>query len=266
MINCKEFCKVRKEKIAATTQGLNKKLIIFQVGYNEASTRYVRNKMKDCAEVGIVSNLVQFSLELSEEEIVEEVSYVIQSNQGPDTYFMVQLPLPSYMDEKRILELIPADKDVDGLTSKTDFTPCTPKGVMMILEDIKEDVAGKHVVVIGRSHLVGKPLVNLLIEKQATVTCINSKTNPDTFKFLLKSADIIVSAVGKRNLLTKENTLPCQTIIDVGINFDEDGKMCGDCNKELYDINEKITTVPGGVGLYTRVALLDNIKGEHKWR
>lgn len=261
MINCKELVSKRKEDIKERVFNMQKvpKLVIFQVGNNEASNRYVKHKLTDCEYVGIDARVVNFDENIHLEHMVEIIKDTI-SETGEAAY-MVQLPLPEHIPTDYITNLIPPMYDVDGLSDYSQFTPCTPKGIMMLLDAINEDVKGKHVVVLGRSKLVGKPLVNLLIDKQATVSCLNSQTCTKDRKSLMVGVDVVITAVGKEDSLTMEDLKdsPDVTIIDVGINFDDDCKMCGDCDKEIYEHIDEVTPVPGGVGLYTRLALLENI-------
>lgn len=259
MIDCKTPVAKRKADIKKRVEESIRtpRLVIFQVGDNEASKRYVKHRMADCKEVGIDAELVWLPEDFTTDEIAEHIKYIIQNIGG--SAYMVQLPLPKHINTDYITNLIPPIYDVDGLSDYSMFTPCAAKGVMMLLDDIGEDVRGKHVVVLGRSKLVGKPLVNLLIDRQATVSCLNSQTQDGDRYAVTQRADVIISAVGIKDSLTPRNVCIGATIVDVGINFDENGKMCGDCTKEVYDWNNKVTPVPNGVGLYTRVALLENI-------
>lgn len=259
MIDCKTPVAKRKADIEQRVEELGRtpRLVIFQVGNNEASKRYVKHKLADCKEVGIETELVWFPEDITEFALADRIKNKIRLDK--ESGYMVQLPLPEHIDTDYITNLIPPTNDVDGLNDYSRFTPCTPKGVMMLLDDIGEDVRGKHVVVLGRSKLVGKPLVNLLIDRQATVSCLNSRTQQLDRWEILHNADIVILAVGKLNSLESEEVSFEAVIVDVGINFDENGKMCGDCSEWVYLSNKQTTPVPNGVGLYTRVALLENI-------
>lgn len=264
MINCKEFVLKRKETIKGVIDRHSTKpsFCIVQVGNNEASNRYVRNKINDCREVGIEARLVKLPEDVTTEGIITKINKVVRGakhNKDCGMSMMVQLPLPSHIDDRAVLDSVPVEYDVDGLSDGSKFTPCTPKGVTMLLDDLNYDVKGKLVTIIGKSDLVGKPLINLMLDRQATVASLNSSTNQMYFDELVQHAHVVVSAVGRRNLLDSKIINPNQLVIDIGINFDEDGKICGDCNKELYDTVDMITPVPAGMGLYTRVALLENI-------
>lgn len=257
MISCKDYhtncMEAIKEKISHMEN--KPRLLIVQVGNNEASNRYVRNKVKDCEAVGVEADVVKFS---DRTGIQELKSY------NWDTPFydgiILQLPLPEQIDEQAAKKLIPPELDVDGFNS--DMTPCTPRGIMDWLHYNGVNLDGKNVTIIGRSELVGKPLAELMLKENATVTLCHSHTK-DIGEHL-DNADIIVSAAGKRNVITHEQVEFCKNepiVIDVGINFDDDGKLCGDCNEDVWDYGmvSYVTPVPGGVGLLTRVAMLDNL-------
>ena len=221
------------------------KLLIVQVGNNEASNRYVRNKMKDCEEVGIFCHLEKFEEGTPQTMIHQTLSSLQKMYDG----VMIQLPLPAGYDNS-LLNVIDKEKDVDGLKPMSKFNPCTPLGIMKYLEHCEYDLTGKNVVICGRSEIVGKPLARLMEEKNATVSLLHSHTRNHHDYYDI--ADLIVTAVGKPGFL---NCYPIRVpVIDVGINF-VDGKLVGDCiNTEHRDV----TPVPGGVGLLTRCALLQN--------
>lgn len=224
------------------------KLAIIQVGDNEASTRYVRNKIKDCEAVGIDAQWYGFEDSMTTEELKWEVEALVPFYDG----IIVQLPLPSQINEKQVLAAIPKEKDVDGFRTDSLFNPATPLGIMNYLTYCGFNFKGANVTVIGRSDIVGKPMARLLLEQDATVTICHSKTK--CLYQHISNADLVVCAVGKAKFL---NCYPIHIpVIDVGINFDAEGKMCGDC----YNIeNRDVTPVPGGVGLLTRCALLENV-------
>lgn len=259
IINCKDKATRIKYEIREEVSKLEKKphLCIIQVGENEASNRYVRNKIRDCEFVGMDYTKKVFPEDATTEEVVQ---FVQKMNENSDINgIIVQLPVPKTMDKTQILSSIAPEKDVDGLTKNSPFIPCTPKGIMTILED--EYLSGKHAVIINRSDLVGKPLINLLLDKDMTVTVCHSKTPEYKMHELCRQADLIISAVGKgvnkifRTLGSfKDNAI----VIDVGINFDINGKICGDLKTDYFSEKVNITPVPNGVGLMTRVSLLQN--------
>lgn len=223
-------------------------LAIVQVGAIEASNRYIRNKIKDCQEVGINAHHYAYEKEISEDEFLLEVKDLCEHYNG----VIVQLPLPDHIDAKKVAAAIDPIKDVDGFHPLSPYKPATPLGIMNYLQDNGINLEGKHVVIIGRSEIVGKPLAAMMTDANATVTLCHSRTK--NLWTHIQEADLIVSAVGKAKFLN------CYAIhvpvIDVGINFDEDGRICGDCyNTE----NRDVTPVPGGVGLLTRLALLENV-------
>lgn len=258
MIDCKSIVAEIKEELKEQIKGLRitPHLCVIQVGDNPASNAYIRGKGKDCEEVGIKFTHIKLDENIKKYALIEEVrKLVVTFNYS---HMMVQLPIPfSKEDTQEILESIPGYMDVDGLTWGSDYTPCTPLGVMKILEKINYDLEGKRVVIINRSDLVGKPLINLMLEKNATPIVCHSHTRD--LDQLIGIADVIITAVGKKDFLNIENVNPHQCIIDVGITRDENGKICGDCSKELYDIVDLITPTPGGTGLFTRLMLLENI-------
>lgn len=227
---------------------------ILVVGNDPASERYVRNKIKDCKEVGIETVLDCLPIDCTTDFFL----FKLRELDCKCDYIIVQKPLPrnieEYFNSIKEVELKP-EKDIDALTKNSIFKACTPYGMIDYINHLGIDLTGKNCVVIGRSELVGKPLAKLLIDNDATVTLCHSKTK-DIYKFC-KFADIIFCAVGKSRFLDCSRVNPFATIFDVGINFNEDGKMCGDCyNVVSY---QDITPVPGGVGLLTRFALIKQI-------
>ena len=224
------------------------KLAIIQVGNVEASNRYIKNKVKDCQEVGIEAHVYGYPTDITEIELVDEIEDLVEHYDG----IIVQLPLPQHIRSSVATAAIPKEKDVDGFRSDSWFKPATPKGIMDYLKYCGFDLCGKDVVIIGRSEIVGKPLAKMMTDADATVTLCHSKSkNIDRY---LKNADLIISAVGKANFLNCEDIyIP---VVDVGINFNEEGKLVGDCYNAA---GRNVTPVPGGVGLLTRAALLDNV-------
>ena len=247
--NIKEYTKELKEQFKERIAAIGDapKLAIIQVGNVEASNRYIKNKVKDCKEVGIIADVYQYPEDITEIELCENIKLDQPHYDG----VIVQLPLPPHIREKAVVAAIDPEKDVDGFHSDSPYAPATPGGIMKYLRACGFDFTGKHVVIIGRSNIVGKPLARLMTDADATVTLCHSKSKIHDFIY---SCDLIVTAVGKAGFL---NCYPIHVpIIDVGINFDENGKLVGDCfNTE----GRNVTPVPGGVGLLTRAALLDNV-------
>ena len=244
--------------------GSKPKLVVFYVGEDKASAIYVNNKKKACNQLGILSEVVRLSEEISEEDLIKAVNEKV--NDGSVNGILVQLPLPKKFDEKKILSLIPWYKDVDGLTEKNvarlvlneeGIFPCTPMGVVDLMKYYNIDPCGKNVVVVGRSILVGKPLMMLLTNLNATVTLCHSRTQH--LDEITRRADIIVMAIGKPRFLTQNMVNKDSVIFDVGINRLDDGKICGDCDFEnLIDNVQAITKVPGGCGPMTIAELMKN--------
>lgn len=228
-------------------------MAVIQIGNNEASNRYIKNKKKDCDEVGIKCEWYYYPEEITTEQLILEIKDLQDYVDG----LIVQMPLPNHINETAIKLAINSNKDVDGFHPMTLFEPCTPKGIIDYLDYCRFSFEGSNVLVIGRSDIVGKPMAKMLTEKNCTVTLAHSKTK-NLWRHI-EMADLVICAVGK------EKFLNCYAIhvpvIDVGINFDENGKLIGDCyNTE----NREVTPVPGGVGLLTRVALLENVVKAHK--
>lgn len=251
LIDIKDYAKQWKEELRSAVQESAHQvpsLAIVQVGSNEASNRYVRNKLRDADEVGIHGFLYSCPEGITQQKLMQVVEDAVERNDA----VIVQLPLPPHLDKDRIAKLIPPEKDVDGFRVDSWFKPCTPKGIVRYLRACGFPFSGANVVVIGRSDIVGKPLAQMLVDEDCTVTLCHSKTK-DLWPHI-ENADLVITAVGKAGFLDcgKINV----PVIDVGINFDEEGKMCGDCwNTEGKDV----TPVPGGVGLLTRCALMDNV-------
>jgi len=269
LINGVELSKTIRSKVSLKTQELKNKgitpgLAVIIVGENPASQVYVRNKVKACEEVGFFSSLDKYSADISESELLDHIEKL---NSNPKIHgILVQLPLPEHINSTRIIEAIDPIKDVDGFHISSagalvkgipGFWPCTPFGCIKMLESINYDLKGKHAVVIGRSHIVGKPMALMLLDKNATVTICHSSTV--NLKEITLQADVIVAAVGKINILTKDMVKPGAVVIDVGMNRDHQGKLCGDVDFEgVSEIASYITPVPGGVGPMTITMLLQN--------
>ncbi len=249
---------------ALRTRGIVPGLAVVLVGENPASQVYVRNKVKACLDNGLHSVLEQYPVTLSEAELLARVDAL---NRDPAIHgILVQLPLPAHIDAQKVIEAISPDKDVDGfhvasagalMVGQPGFWPCTPYGCMKMLESIGYELKGKHAVVIGRSNIVGKPMALMLLQKNATVTICHSGTQ--NLKALTLQADVVVAAVGKRNVLTADMVKPGAVVIDVGMNRNEAGKLCGDVDFEVVkEVAGWITPVPGGVGPMTITMLLVN--------
>ena len=249
---------------ALKAKGITPGLAVVLVGDNPASQVYVRNKVKACEDNGLYSVLEKYDASLSEADLLARVEAL---NKDPAIHgILVQLPLPGHMDAQKVIEAISPSKDVDGfhiasagalMTGMPGFWPCTPYGCMKMLESIGYDLRGKHAVVIGRSNIVGKPMALMLLQKNATVTICHSAT-PD-LKAMTLQADVIVAAVGKRNVLTADMVKPGAVVLDVGMNRNEDGKLCGDVDfASVEQVAGYITPVPGGVGPMTITMLLIN--------
>lgn len=239
-------------------------LTVVLVGENPASQVYVRNKIKACEEIGIKSSLVKLPSETAETELLEVLQKL---NDDPNVDgILVQLPLPKHLNEQKVIETIRADKDVDGfhvanvgsvVTGIGGFRSCTPYGIIKMLEAVNYPLTGANALVIGRSNIVGKPMAIMLLEKNATVTIAHSRTK--NLKELALQADVIVAAVGKEKVVTADMVKPGAVVIDVGMNRNALGKLCGDVDtEEVAKVAGFLTPVPGGVGPMTIAMLLVN--------
>jgi len=255
---------VTQRAAALRGRGLTPGLAVVLVGDNQASQVYVRNKVKACHESGLHSVLEQYPATMTEAELLARVDVL---NNDPTIHgILVQLPLPAHIDAQKVIEAISPAKDVDGfhvasagalMVGQPGFWPCTPYGCMKMLESIGYDLRGKHAVVIGRSNIVGKPMALMLLTKDATVTVCHSATKD--LKAMTLQADVIVAAVGKRNVLTADMVKPGAVVIDVGMNRNDEGKLCGDVDfAGVSQVASHITPVPGGVGPMTITMLLVN--------
>ena len=249
---------------ALKARGIQPALSIILVGEDPASQVYTKHKVNDSTETGLRATLERFPADLPESELLARIDAL---NRDPAVHgILVQLPLPRHMDSSRVIEAIAPEKDVDGfhiasagalMVGRPGFWPCTPFGCMKMLESIGYDLKGKHAVVIGRSNIVGKPMAMLLLGKNATVTICHSATRD--LKAMTLQADVVVAAVGKRHLLTADMVKPGAVVIDVGMNRDDEGKLCGDVDFDgVKHVAGWITPVPGGVGPMTRAMLLVN--------
>ena len=270
IINGKEVSAAVRQNIAVAvkemkdTTGVTPGLAVILVGNNPASAVYVRNKHKACVEVGMNSYEITMPEDTAEETLLAKID---ELNANPDVHgILVQLPLPKHISEDKVINRISPEKDVDAfhptnvgkiVSGKYSFLPCTPAGIMELLEYYNVDISGKECVVIGRSNIVGKPMGLLLLAKNGTVTICHSRTKD--LKEVTKRADILVVAIGKANFVTADMVKPGAVVIDVGINRLESGKLCGDVDFAAVEpIASMITPVPGGVGPMTITMLLQN--------
>lgn len=255
---------VARRAAALRARGITPGLAVVLVGDNPASQVYVRNKVKACEDNGLCSVLDKHPATLSQADLLARIDTL---NNDPAIHgILVQLPLPAHIDAQKVIEAIASEKDVDGfhvasagalMVGQPGFWPCTPFGCMKMLESIGYDLRGKHAVVIGRSNIVGKPMALMLLQKNATVTICHSATA--NLKAMTLQADVVVAAVGQRNVLTADMVKPGAVVIDVGMNRDDSGKLCGDVDFEgISQVAGYITPVPGGVGPMTITMLLVN--------
>ncbi|RQO81466.1 bifunctional methylenetetrahydrofolate dehydrogenase/methenyltetrahydrofolate cyclohydrolase FolD [Acidovorax sp. FJL06] len=255
---------VAQRAAALKTRGVTPGLAVVLVGDNPASQVYVRNKVKACEDSGLHSVLEKYDADMTEAALLARVDAL---NNDPAIHgILVQLPLPKHIDAQKVIEAISPAKDVDGfhiasagalMTGMPGFWPCTPYGCMKMLESIGYNLKGKHAVVIGRSNIVGKPMALMLLGQNATVTVCHSATQD--LKAQTLQADVIVAAVGKRNVLTADMVKPGAVVIDVGMNRNDEGKLCGDVDFDgVKEVAAWITPVPGGVGPMTITMLLVN--------
>lgn len=244
--------------------GFTPKLSVILVGNDGASQSYVKSKKKAAEKIGMISEIIHLDESTSEEVVLSELNRL--NNDDTVSGLLVQVPLPKQVSEQKVLEAINPEKDVDGFhpinigklyIDEQTFVPCTPLGIMEILKHADINLEGKNAVVIGRSHIVGQPVSKLLLQANATVTILHSRTK--NMNAHLKQADVIVSAVGQPGLVTKENVKKGAVIIDVGNTPDENGKLKGDvAYDEIKEIASAITPVPGGVGPLTITMVLNN--------
>ena len=253
---------------ALRARGITPGLAVVLVGDSPASLVYVRNKVKACEDNGLHSVLEKYDASLSEADLLARVEAL---NSDPSIHgILVQLPLPAHINAQKVIEAISPEKDVDGfhvasagalMVGQPGFWPCTPYGCMKMLESLNDgagyDLRGKHAVVIGRSNIVGKPMALMLLQQNATVTICHSATA--NLKAMTLQADVIVAAVGKRNVLTADMVKSGAVVIDVGMNRNNEGKLCGDVDFDsVKEVAGYITPVPGGVGPMTITMLLVN--------
>lgn len=269
LLDARQLVVKKIDELKERVNKLNRKpsLVIIRAGEDFASGKYVANKIRKCEEVGIESQIIHLEEDIKQES-VEKIILDLNKDENV-TGVLLQLPIPKHLDEDYLTNLIKDEKDVDGFTignmGKLSLglegnIACTPRGIITLLKEFNIDIEGKDVLIINRSNIVGKPLAQLFLKENATVTIAHSKTKKLKEKILM--SDIVVSAVGRANFLRAEDFSPNTTIVDVSINFNEDGKMCGDVSKNDYDIlvNEKhcnLTPVPNGVGQMTVIELIE---------
>lgn len=255
---------VTTQVAALKTRGIHPGLAVVLIGDDPASQVYVRHKVKDSEQVGIHSVLERMPIDTSEATLLAKVESL---NNDPSIHgILVQMPLPKHIDSQKVIAAINPAKDVDGFhvvnagalaVGLSGFWPCTPHGAMKMIESIGMNLRGKHAVVIGRSNIVGKPMAQMLLNQSATVTICHSATA--NLKEICLTADVIVAAVGKQNVVTADMVKPGAVVIDVGMNRNAAGKLCGDVDFDaVREVAGYITPVPGGVGPMTRALLLVN--------
>ena len=255
---------LKEQAAALKKQGIKITLAVIQVGNDPASTVYVRNKKKGCEYIGIESLSYERPEETTQQELL---SLIGELNRKEDVSgILVQLPLPAHIDEDKVIRAIDPKKDVDGFHPQSvgalcigqpGFVSCTPAGIIQLLKRSSIEIAGKECVVLGRSNIVGKPMAVLMLRENATVTIAHSRTRD--LKEVTKRADILIAAVGKPKMITADYVKEGAVVIDVGINRDENGKLCGDVDFESVEpLCSAITPVPGGVGPMTIAMLLNN--------
>lgn len=245
--------------------GVNPGLAVVLVGDDQASATYVRSKLRDCEECGIASFDYKLPADASQDEILQLVRNL--NDDSKITGILVQMPLPSHLDAEEIIEAISPLKDVDGfhptslgrlVRGLSGLRPCTPAGIMAMLDEYNIELAGKNAVIVGRSSIVGKPMAHMLLERDATISVAHSRTR--NLDEICSSADILVVACGIAKLVKGDWVRPGATVIDVGMDRDEDGRLCGDVDyDEVFNVAGAITPVPGGVGPMTRAMLMSNV-------
>jgi methylenetetrahydrofolate dehydrogenase (NADP+)/methenyltetrahydrofolate cyclohydrolase len=256
MQNIKEYVANRKLVLKEELKETNLRAVIVQVGNVEASNRYVRNKIKDLEEVGIKTELLHFDEHISEEALLLAIKGL--NNDEFVTGYLVQLPLPKHISEEKVNLAIDPTKDIDGFHPLSKTVAATPLGVYNYLKAMNYSFSGKNAVIIGRSNIVGKPMHKLLLEANMNVIMLHTRTTEEDKRFYLEHADLIIVAAGRAGIVNKSYKLKESAVImDVGINFNEEGKLIGDCEKDLPVAFQ--SPVPGGCGLLTRLAVIENL-------
>lgn len=273
MISCKDYVKERKDILKNEIASFDSQptLVVIQVDNDAAATSYINGKKRDCTYVGI--KLIHEHIDSSQysqkdlEKKIKEYDCSIGVHG-----VIVQLPIPKKYNVKELQKCISPEKDVDGFRKDSMHIPCTPKGIKDWLEYNNYKFEGKNATVLGRSEIVGKPMNNILIDKGMTVTCCNSKTDNFTRLHAIRNSDLVVVAIGKAKSMKYDQFFNSVTkhvpevIVDVGINEDENGNLCGDVDNEKFELNQNVylTSVPGGVGLLTRLSLVENVVAAYK--
>lgn len=256
MQNIKEYVEAKKLALKEQLKNNNLKAVIVQVGDVEASNRYVRNKIKDLETVGITTELIKFPETVSEDALLDRLHKLNIDHSV--TGYLVQLPLPKHISEERVNSVIYPWKDIDGFNVLSKTVPATPLGVYTYLKDMNYEFSGKNAVIIGRSHIVGRPMHKLLLDANMNVTVLHTKTSEEDKRFYLEHADLIVVAAGKAGVLNSSYKLKeSAVVLDIGINFNSEGKLIGDCEPNLHVAFQ--SPVPGGAGLLTRLAVIENL-------
>ena len=256
MQNIKEYVEDKKIALKESLKNSSLKAVIVQVGNVEASNRYVRNKIKDLEEVGITAELLKFPENISEAALLDYMQGLNENDSV--TGYLVQLPLPKHISEEKVNMAIDPKKDIDGFHPLSKTVAATPLGAFTYLKDMNYDFSGKNAVIIGRSHIVGRPMHKLLLDANMNVVVLHTKTTEEDKRFYLANADLIVVAAGRRNILDSSYHLKESAVVmDVGINFTDEGKLVGDCEPGL-DVAFQ-SPVPGGCGLLTRLAVIENL-------
>lgn len=266
MIDCKSIAnKIKEELKPLVTE--DKQLAIIQVGEDPASNIYVRNKLKDAEELGVIAHYYQFKENSTNGDVLAKINELNADEKIKG--IIIQLPLPKHLNTELLTNAIVDEKDIDGFKVTSKYTPCTPKGIMTILGSLDMDLAGKSAVIIGKGKTVGRPLINLLLDRGVTVTVCHSRTDGADLQRAVYYSDIIISAVGKAGLIRKDMIVNCigkvppaferKVIIDVGISRDENGKQIGDVDKDVRDVVNDVTPWQGGCGLLTRCILFENL-------
>lgn len=269
LLEAKPYVEMKIKELKERVEKLETKpkLVIIRVGNDKASEKYVNNKIKRCEEVGIISEVIHLREDVDDFRVGSEINALNKDKNV--TGILLQLPLPKHLDEEYLTNLILPSKDVDGFTTENmgrlalgmeGNIACTPRGIIDLLKFYEIPIEGENVLIINRSNIVGKPLAHLFLKENATVTIAHSKTRD--LREQMANADIIVTAIGKPNYFDAWDFELDQTIVDVSINFDENGKMCGDVDKSRYDeisneLSCNLTPVPGGVGACTVIQLLE---------
>lgn len=252
----KEYVTAKKLALKESIANKTLKAVIVQVGNVEASNRYVRNKLKDLEEVGIDTELIKLPEDVSEKDLLDLLGAL--NSDDTVTGYLVQLPLPKHISEEKVNLAINPAKDIDGFHPLSKTVAATPLGIYTYLKDMNYNFSGKNAVVIGRSNIVGKPMHKLLLDANMNVIMLHTRTTEEDKRFYLEHADLIIVAAGRAGILNNSYKLKESAVVmDVGINFNSEGKLIGDCEKDLPVAFQ--SPVPGGCGLLTRLSVIDNL-------